>query len=100
MTEKHMKFFVNTVSLASVVVSPITLMLLWNWFVVKIGAPHIDYWLAFGLATTISFVFSGVTKMNEKVIANDIEYMFSLSLLSVSNTISALGLGYIVHLFV
>lgn len=100
MTEKQMKITTRIIMLVNSFAGPFVLMLLWNWFVVKIGAPHITYWLAFGLDVTIGFVFSGDTKKNEKVITNDAEYMFLLSIYSASNIIVALVLGYVVHLFV
>lgn len=49
-------FFVAPLPLA--LIDPAILLALWNWFVVRLGAPSLHYGLAFGLWLLVRFIAS------------------------------------------
>ena len=56
---------------------PLVVMLLWNWFLTKVGVPSISYLLAFGISLLVVYVIMDVffsQSINELEQHNDIEH--------------------------
>lgn len=99
--------------LSSFVLSPIAfllrafvVMVLWNWFLVALGAPLLPFWLAAGVLLMINFVKSnGVT---EKADPTDTEtftktpfvYAIVYFAIQVLTSIITLGFGWLLWQFV
>ncbi|MFT9031148.1 MAG: hypothetical protein ABF415_06700 [Leuconostoc pseudomesenteroides] len=100
MTLKEKKIAVIGLGWLNALITPLVFMIMWNWFIVKIGAPQINYWLSFGIVLTADFIIMMPSQLNEKVLNNDVEYRYKLNILSTSSIIMTMIFALIVHLFV
>lgn len=56
MSYKEGKFFMNFLSFASALLSPLIIMLGWNWFIHPLGVTSIDYIWGFGIELFFSYI--------------------------------------------
>ena len=85
---------------------PLVLMLLWNWFVVTLGAPSISYLLAFGISLVVAylgldFVISRATSevADYETINHKIE-MLLRAWSHFATLLLMLAMGFVVHLLI
>ena len=100
MTVKEKKLAAGVLGWLNALLTPLVFMIMWNWFIVKIGAPQINYWLSFGIVLAADFIIMMPSQINEKALNNDVEYRYKLNILSTSSIIMSIILALIVHLFV
>ena len=100
MTLKKKKIAASGLGWVNALLTPLVFMIMWNWFIVKIGAPHINYWLSFGIVLAADFIIMMPSQINEKALNNDAEYRYKLSILGTSSIITTMTFALIVHLFV
>ena len=56
MSYKDNKFFIRFLSFASILLSPLIIMLGWNWFIHPLGVVSINYIWAFGIELFFSYI--------------------------------------------
>lgn len=100
MTVKEKKLASNVLGWFNALLTPLVFMMMWNWFIVKIGAPQINYWLSFGIVLTADFIIMMPSQINSKLLNNDVQYRYKLNALVTLYTITAIIFSLIVHLFV
>ncbi|MBC9701101.1 MAG: hypothetical protein H9W83_00705 [Leuconostoc sp.] len=100
MTIKEKKIAASGLGWVNALLTPLVFMIMWNWFIVKIGAPHIDYWLSFGIILTADFIIMMPSQINDKALNGDVEYRYKLNVFSTSSIIMTMIFALIVHLFV
>jgi hypothetical protein len=70
---------------ASILLRGLTLMLLWKWFIVPLGAPEINIFHSLGIAMLLVYIFFDVTKKVtmpwSQIIINSIVTSLSLLLI-------------------
>ncbi|AVH74727.1 hypothetical protein [Weissella koreensis] len=91
MKTKHLNWMLM---LLIILVNPIVIMNLWNWFIVELGAKPINYLLAFGLDLFMTYMIykpSVNEDTEEDIINKQVQSIFLMILFSVG--------GFIIHLF-
>jgi hypothetical protein len=73
------------------------LSILWAWFVVPFGCPHIDIAHAIGISMVVSFLtYQHIESDSDK---SGLEQTIALCVSGLLQSLFALGLGWIVHSF-
>ena len=64
--------------------APYVFMLMWKWFIVRLGVPNIGYWHAFGLTLLVNFLTYKTTdtKVTNKQLAYALWYVLITWLVS------------------
>ena len=100
MTLKEKRIVASGLGCLNGLLTPLVFMVMWNWFIVKIGAPQINYWLSFGIILAADLIIMMPSQINDKVLNDDVEYRYKLNILSTVSIITTMILALIVHLFV
>lgn len=100
MTLKDKKIASRVIGVINYLLTPLVFMFMWNWFITKIGAPNINYWLSFGIVLTADFIIMMPSQMNEKVLNDDIDYRYKLVILGTASIITTMIFALIIHFFV
>ncbi|CAH1857295.1 MULTISPECIES: hypothetical protein [Convivina] len=95
------KVIFMTIRLINLFMSPLVFMLIWNWFITKLGLVHIDYWLSFGIMLLINFAFDMNAILNKNNYDNS-DYTFdpTASFAKLFVIFITIVMAFIVHLFV
>jgi hypothetical protein len=103
MENKIKKVTTFTLNLINMFTTPLVFMIMWNWFVVQIGAPHVGYLLSFGIVLLVNLAIYIPSQNNIRVYRDDsesIEFKYRNACLGTSTVIWTLVVGALIHLFV
>ncbi|CAK1249380.1 hypothetical protein [Fructobacillus cardui] len=103
MTDKQMKTTTNIFGVINLFMTPLVFMTMWNWYVTQIGAPHVGYWLSFGIVLLIDFVIYTPSYVNILVYQDSheaIDFKFKKSIGGTTFVVWTLAIGFLIHLFV
>lgn len=93
---KKIKLYDLGLALSVFLIDPLIIMMLWNWFVIKLGIMSINYSLALGLALFVNYMILKPNDYIERTSVQNVERYIK----ELTTMILVLMLGFIVHLFV
>lgn len=103
MENKSTKVATATLNLINMFTTPLVFMIMWNWFVVRIGAPYVGYLVSFGIILLVDFSIYIPSQNNIRVYRDDnesIEFKFKNACGGTAMVIWTLVIGTLVHSFI
>ncbi|CAK1240806.1 hypothetical protein [Fructobacillus cardui] len=103
MENKIKKVATFTLNLINMFTTPLVFMIMWNWFVVQIGAPHVGYLVSFGIILLVDFAIYIPSQNNILIYRNNdeaIDFKFQNACGGTAMVIWTLVIGAFVHSFI
>lgn len=103
MENKIKKTATVTLNLINTLLTPLVLMIMWNWFVVRVGLPHVGYFLSFGIILLIDFAIYIPSQNNILIYRNNdeaIDFKYQNACGGTAMVIWTLVIGSLVHSFI
>ncbi|NLS38680.1 hypothetical protein GHU05_07065 [Fructobacillus tropaeoli] len=92
-----------TLNLINMFTTPLVFMIMWNWFVVRVGLPHVGYFLSFGIILLIDFAIYIPSQNNILIYRNNdeaLDFKFQNACGGTAMVIWTFVIGSLVHSFI